>query len=359
MLPAIPELPLSQGHTVKVSIMNGALSHLPAGLLVDPTIHGHEDIQLANYSFLIESPHRGKKIVFDLAFMKDLDHRMPPALKRILESGPGGVDASYDIPDTLVQHEVPLSSINEIFWSHSHIDHVGDPSVFPTSTDLIVGPGFKASSMPGYPANPEALLLDSAFHGRQVREVDFSRSALNIGDLRAVDYFEDGSFYILEGTRHTMDHLCALARTTEDTFILLAGDACHHVGSLRPSEYLPLPDSISPSVWEAYSRSAETSCSCSCFKSLLPTGTYSEAFYGIAPGMHEDPRKAVETVQKLKAFDAHENVLVIIAHDPSLVGLVDFFPKSLNDWKRENWEEAARWRFLADFRNAVDPDTKV
>lgn len=355
MIPQIPELPRSQGHTVRVSIINGALSHLPAGLLIDPTIDGHEEINLTNYSFFIESSHRNKKVLFDLAFMKNLDDGMPPSLKRIFEGGPGGVDATYDIPDSLTQHGISLSSINDIIWSHSHIDHVGDPSVFPRSTDLVVGPGFKSSSMPGYPANPEAFLLDSAFHGRQVREIDFSASALDVGGFRAVDYFEDGSFYILEGTGHTINHLCALVRTTDDTFVLLAGDACHHVGSLRPSEYLPLPDSISPSVWEAYSRSAATSCSCSCFKPLLLNGTNSNAFYDIAPGMHEDPKKAVETVQKLKAFDAHENVFVAIAHDPSLIEVVDFFPKSLNNWKRENWAEAARWRFLANFKDAVGP----
>lgn len=108
--------------------------------------------------------------------------------------------------------------------------------------------------MPGYPANPETFLLDSAFQGRKVREIDFSVSSLNIGGFRAVDYFEDSSFYILEGTGHTMNHLSALARTTEDTFVLLAGDACHHLGSLRPSEYLPLPASISPSVWPTRSQ---------------------------------------------------------------------------------------------------------
>ena len=310
---------------------------------------------MSTYSFLIQSSHRDKNVLFDLAFMKNLDERMPPALKRLFEGGPGAVDSTFDIPDILTEHRVPLSSINEIIWSHSHIDHIGDPSVFPLSTDLVVGPGFKESSMPGYPTNPEAFLLDSAFEGRNVREIDFSGKTIEIGGCQAVDYFEDGSFYILEAFGHTMNHLFALARTTEDTFVLLAGDACHHVGTLRPSEHLPLPESISPSVWEQYSRSAEmTSCHCSCFRSLLPEGKDSHSFYGIAPGMHENPTRATDTLQKLKAFDAHDNVLVLIAHDPSIIGVVDFFPKALNEWKHQDWALAARWRFLGDFKDAVN-----
>ena len=357
MLPPIPELPPSQGHTVKVSIINGALSHLPAGLLVSPTIKGHDTIRLADYSFLIESAHRNRKLLFDLAFMKNLDERMPPALKRIFAGGPGGVDAIYDVPETLIKHEVPLSSINEIIWSHSHIDHVGDPSVFPSSTDLVVGPGFRASSMPGYPAYSDALLLDSAFQGRTVREVEFPPNvSLTIGGFRAVDYLGDGSFYILEGTGHAMNHLCALARTTEDSFILLAGDACHHVGTLRPSAYLPLPNSVSPSLWEQCTQSAEyrASSPCSSFSTLLRGGNISNSFYDIAPGIHENPKKAEDTVQKLKGFDAHDKVFVIIAHDPSLIGIIDFFPQALTDWNEKGWAETARWRFLADLKVAVE-----
>lgn len=353
----MPELPLGQGHTVKVSAINGALSRLPAELLVYPTVKGHDEIRLANYSFLIESSHRDKKILFDLAFMKNLEERMPPALKRIFEGGPGGVDSTYDVPDTLIYHGVSLSSINAIIWSHSHIDHVGDPSVFPSSTDLVVGPGFRNTSMPGYPANSEAFLLDSAFHGRNVQEVDFGQGTLNIGGFQAIDYFDDGSFYILEGTGHTMNHLCALARTTEDTFVLMAGDACHHVGILRPSEYLPLPDTISPSIWEESSPSIwNTNCSCRCFRPLLPESKDSNSFYGISPGMFEDPERAIDTVQKLKTFDGHDKVLVIVAHDPSLLGVVDFFPRTLNDWEQKNWAEAVRWRFLADFKGVLEMD---
>lgn len=73
------DLPQSQGYNVKLSVINGSLSRLPAGFLVDPTIKGHEEIRLANYSFLIESTNKDQKVLFDLAFMKDVDKNMPPA----------------------------------------------------------------------------------------------------------------------------------------------------------------------------------------------------------------------------------------------------------------------------------------
>jgi glyoxylase-like metal-dependent hydrolase (beta-lactamase superfamily II) len=47
--------------------------------------------------------------------------------------------------------------------SHWHFDHVGDPSQFPSSTDLIVGPGFKDAFLPGYPAVSDSPVRESDF----------------------------------------------------------------------------------------------------------------------------------------------------------------------------------------------------
>ena len=47
--------------------------------------------------------------------------------------------------------------------SHSHLDHVGDPSTFPNSTTLVVGPGFHDIFLPGYPADPKGQVLESDY----------------------------------------------------------------------------------------------------------------------------------------------------------------------------------------------------
>jgi glyoxylase-like metal-dependent hydrolase (beta-lactamase superfamily II) len=281
-------------------------------------------------------------------------------VKALVGSIEGDVKVEKDIPEQLTENGLPLSSVNAIIWSHSHIDHVGDPSLFPSSVNLVVGPGFRSEHMPGYPANPQALLLDSAFTGRSVREVDFSTSSLTIGGFRAIDYFQDGSFYLLDAPGHTMHHLCALARTTQESFVLLAADACHHMGQLRPSAYLPLPDAISPNPSEAnpISGSAQENLSTTGFRKLLPESKDTEPFYGLNEGLHDDIVRAEDTLEKLQAFDANDNVLVIIAHDWSLLRVLDLYPRDINQWRGQNWGELARWKFLADFEDAVAMDGK-
>ena len=276
-------------------------------------------------------------------------------MKALLGNIEGDVKVDKDIPEQLVEQGLPLSSINAIIWSHAHVDHVGDPSIFPSSVNLVVGPTFRSENMPGYPKNPQGLLLDSAFAGRSVRELDFSTTRLKIGGFRAIDYFQDGSFFLLDAPGHTKHHLCALARTTPDSFVLLAGDSCHHVGQLRPSSYIPLPDTISPSLVEVdpASTGPQGSSSSTALRKLLPDSKGTQSFYGLNESLHDDIASAEDTLEKLKVFDANDSVLVIIAHDWSLLHVVDLYPKHLNQWKQHNWGELGRWRFLVDFKEAV------
>lgn len=47
--------------------------------------------------------------------------------------------------------------------SHHHFDHIGDPSRFPPTTDLVVGPGFSKCIMPGYPKELNSEILESDY----------------------------------------------------------------------------------------------------------------------------------------------------------------------------------------------------
>ncbi|KAF8267290.1 beta-lactamase-like protein [Lactarius quietus] len=351
-------LPASKGSTVRVSVMNVGSLVVPSSAMVQPQIHGHEAMKLPFYSFLVENEKVGKKVLFDLGIMKTWKEKLPQFLRQIQSAG-ATIDAPADVCDILKAASVPLSSIDFAIWSHHHADHTGDLTLFPPSTSLVVGPGFKSHPLtyPGYPVNPKAQTRHEAFEGRELIELDFSGSAstLKVAGLRAIDWFDDGSFYLLEAPGHTADHIMALARTSADKFVLLAGDDAHHCGEFRPSPLTPLPDSISPSPFE-HPTSASV-CPCSLFERIHPSpeSFRTAPFYEAAAPLVDDPVAHRTTIEAIKMLDASPDVFVIIAHDASLLDVLGFFPTAdLAGWEmRPSKKDVSQWRFLNDFRKGA------
>ncbi|KAI9436212.1 beta-lactamase-like protein [Lactarius indigo] len=347
-------LPAFKGSTVRVSILDAGSVVVPSSMLVLPQIPGHGIIEGPIYSFLIENERVGKKVLFDLGMMKAWKEKLPQ-LVSMTQSVGGIINITEDVPDKLNAASVPLSSINFAIWSHHHPDHTGDLTLFPTSTSLVVGPGFKShpSTYPGQPVNTNAETLQEAFEGREVIELDFSSSAstLKVAGLRTIDWFNDGSFYLLEAPGHTADHIMALARTSADKFVLLAGDSAHHCGEFRPTPLTPLPDTITPSPLE-HATSA-SSFPCSLFERIHPNPGFFRTmpFYEAAASMVDDPVAYRTTLDALKTFDASPDVLVVLTHDASLLDLLGFFPtEDLTGWEqRPSKKDIGQWRFLNDF----------
>jgi hypothetical protein len=102
------------------------------------------------------------------------------------------IHPAIHISTTLVRKIVYDSS------NRAHIDHIGNPSTFPPSATLVVGPGAQAHTRPGYPLNENAHFPESDFLGREVVEIEFKDDAPTIAGLKAHDYFGDGSFYLLD-----------------------------------------------------------------------------------------------------------------------------------------------------------------
>lgn len=238
------------------------------------------------------------------------------------------------------------ADISAIIWSHSHFDHIGDPSTFPQSTTLVVGPGVKAHCEHAYPCDPSSALLDSDGRGRPIYELDFQKdekdAALRVGRFPAIDYFRDGSFYLLNAPGHAVGHICALARVTSspDSFIFMGADACHHAGLLRPNEFMPLPPSIRPPQFH---------------RAPLPEGGGADTPEGL-PARNEPflppserafpaQAQAKETLRKIVELDAQKNVFVVLAHDTSLEGQIDLYPTSANKWMEKGWKRRTRWLF--------------
>ena len=219
--------------------------------------------------------------------------------------------------------------------------------------------------MPGWPEDGDGVVNSADLEGREVIEVDFEgKGRCVIGGFEAVDWWGDESFYLLNTPGHAKGHVCGLARIAPNggdaegngrgEFVFMGGDACHHAGEFRPSRYLPLPDLISPNPLDPES---EEPCPGKTFEELLRDGDRSRPFYAVRGQGEEqisyDPEEAERTIQKVLAFDASEEVLVVMAHDDSLDGVVNWFPKAVEGFGAKGWKERSRWRFLKDFEGAV------
>jgi hypothetical protein len=65
----------------------------------------------------------------------------------------------------------------------------------------------------------------------------------------------------------------------------------------------------------------------------------------------------LRTREKLQEIDAQGNVLSAAAHDESLLGVLEFFPRGkLNSFVEHGTVRRVKWRFLKDFAMSVGKD---
>jgi glyoxylase-like metal-dependent hydrolase (beta-lactamase superfamily II) len=309
------------------------------------------------YCFLIS---RGDHhVVFDLGVRPDWDNYAPKIVSLIKATTK--VTPGTDVASVLDNSDLGIKSkdISAIIWSHNHFDHIGDPSTFPPTTELIVGHGVSAASWPGWPSNPDAGVLNSDIEGRVLREI--KSNGLKIGRFDALDFFGDGSFYLLNAPGHAVGHLCALARTTADppSFVFMGADSCHHAGILRPTDYLPLPRFITPSPFvdgliEGANQPNIAVCRGELLQQLTQGQSPSAPFFSVAKSpVFLDHDAATDTVRKIQELDSADNIFVLLAHDLSLRDKIPLFPKTINGWKASNLGFETRWLFCSDFELAL------
>lgn len=218
---------------------------------------------------------------------------------------------------------------------------------------MIVGPGFKKAFVPSYPTTPDGPVHEGAWEGRELREISFEEDGrgFKIGPFRAYDFYGDGSFYLLDSPGHATGHMCGLARTSSDPaeFLVMGGDIAHHGGEFRPTKWLPLPENIQPNPLEPPFAKSISVCPGHLFEAIHPNKRGDEPFMAPDAPIHENKELAIESCNKWQEYDAQENIFAMVAHDASLMDIVDFYPKSANGWRRQGWKDAGRWRFLRDF----------
>lgn len=133
----------------------------------------------------------------------------------------------------------------------------------------------------------------------------------------------------------------------------MGGDVCHHGAELRPSSHASIPSDIqipfsTPQVPSLCLGAAH-------FHALNKSrgNGPNEPFFLPAPENTHDMQMALGSIGHTQGLDGQDDVWVVFAHDMSIEGVADFFPKGANDWKEKGWKAGTAWRFLEDLGPAA------
>ncbi|KAH7118339.1 beta-lactamase-like protein [Dactylonectria macrodidyma] len=338
-----------------------------ARAFVQPPIAGHEKLNFKTMCFLLEhtAASGSEHVLFDCGSRKDFWNGSPQT-KRMIGGHVPAVQIDKGVDEILTSAGLHLEDLKAIVWSHWHWDHIGDGSKFPSATDIVVGPGFTAEFVPGWPERLESFVLASDLAGHRVHEPEFD---MTVAGFPAHDYFGNGSFYLLEVPGHALGHICGFARTTPDTFVFMGGDCCHYAGAFRPTPYLPLPLHIPTDELDAY---YPRPCPCSMFTVHHPTPkkdgnnalnqSRTKPFYDIsqAPGSaYSFGDVAQSSVNMLQALDAHPGIFICLSHDDVLFNILPLLneepTRDINDWQSLGYKERSRWAFLNELPKGDNP----
>jgi glyoxylase-like metal-dependent hydrolase (beta-lactamase superfamily II) len=328
-----------------------------------PNSNDRESFYVPDYTFLIHHPPTNSHYLFDLGMRTDLQNLPPTLVKSIL---PVFHCTPLSAAALLKQHgtaDQQPDNVKAVIFSHVHFDHLGDGAVegFKKDVELWVGPTCCTYARPGYPDEADAPVLSDNFPidgSRKIVEAYIPDELLErAGDSRvgkvaegkkqgkykgttlqqggggerkewmnlgcfphAFDVFNDGSAYLIDAPGHSAGHQMMLVRvkingdddtaSTEDNFVLLAGDCFHHPALLKDPKRTARPP---------YAKS----------------------------GMHLEPEVAIETMERTKMFSEKDNVFVLGAHDFSVGSAIAPGEKvieglvKMNDWREKGWKAKA------------------
>ncbi|KAK3388036.1 hypothetical protein B0H63DRAFT_391396 [Podospora didyma] len=264
---------------VTVSALDGGHLTLPERLFVtdaDPDIRR----TVPSLSFLIQHPSPSSdtktttKLVFDLGLKRDIAAYTPSQRAHIAQRQPVIVDP--DLSSSLRKGNLdPSTDIDIVIVSHVHWDHVGTSSDFGSAT-FFVGSGtldvLKNGAGPLYPAylfNDDELPLSRTVEFPPVPggQHDYSGTSYTPNkytetpaDSQAklpdsakgwawqslasfphvLDFFGDGSLYVIDSPGHLYGHVNLLARIGDRKYVYLGGDCCHDPRILRGEKGIAL-----------------------------------------------------------------------------------------------------------------------
>ncbi|KAL5401256.1 hypothetical protein PMIN03_010107 [Paraphaeosphaeria minitans] len=213
------------------------LSLLDGGSFIADTdkLHAHvSNAKFRMYDWAFCISHGDKRIVWDLGLDEDRYLYTPWVNRFILDFvDPAGPRKS--IVKQLSERGVSSAQIKTIIFSHAHWDHCRPiRDAFPNATAYF-GPGTKVGCAPGHLADPMAQWDGRFFDPERATEraEELDGPWVSFGPFpKAMDYFGDASFWVIQAPGHMPGNLCAAARLESGDWVLLGSDCCHSRGIL-------------------------------------------------------------------------------------------------------------------------------
>ncbi|PIL34062.1 hypothetical protein GSI_03772 [Ganoderma sinense ZZ0214-1] len=249
------------------------------GAPLRPLVDAAEEDERANIpclAFVLRHSRTGESFLFDLGIRPDVENLKGAGVRA---SRMGFRVEGRDIPAALEKDGLSRADVKHIAISHIHYDHTGVPRAFPNATFLL-GAGAKPiieSLGPDFEATIYAI--DVPFERTNFLDPSEAPEWTPIGPFpRALDFYGDGSLYIVDAPGHVPGHINLLVRTSADGgWAFLAADSAHD--------------------WR------------------LLTGEARVGHHHKWGCVHEDPAKAQEMIERIKALVGYPRVRVLIAHD--------------------------------------------
>jgi len=215
------------------SALEGGVIEMPLNIILDGAPEGEFLKDVPSLAFLLRHSSSKHNFVFDLGIRSDLEGLPPAAEKRAKTLWNAKVP--QDVVQSLIKGGLTPSDIAHICISHCHWDHIGNSALFPSST-FILGAGSKGLMDEGYPKNPDALFAHDIVPQERTKFVFDPKNGeektkwVSIGPFpKALDFYGDGSLYIIDAPGHVAGHINVLARTSNSGgWLYLAGDSAHH-----------------------------------------------------------------------------------------------------------------------------------
>ncbi|MCJ1301829.1 hypothetical protein MMC08_004630 [Hypocenomyce scalaris] len=245
---------------VQISALSSGWLTLPERLFVtnaDP----EKLVFTPSLSFLIShpSPNSSKQttnLVFDLSLKQNLSNYPPAMHAHIANRQP--ITTTPDVATSLRAGGIdPTTDIDTVILSHVHWDHIGDPDHFPAST-FVVGSGtlhLLEHGAPTYPAEIFDTHLLPSSRTYELPPTPDSAAKKTASSLQtshawaplahfpiAVDFYGDGSLYVIDSPGPLYGHVNLLARIGEGRWVYLGGDCCHDTRLLKGKREVAMYD---------------------------------------------------------------------------------------------------------------------